>query len=1154
MAGRYFSASGRCKQFLRWMLVTIVLASFLGTATAAQAADPCGPVVGRIVNAEGNVEVQSGDVDARWLKATLNYALCEGDSVRAAERSRAAIALVNQAVLRIDQNTTLRLINIGSKPEERSFLKLLNGAIQSFSRKPRQFEINTPYLNGSIEGTEFVLRVEDKQTILTVFEGTVLAANKQGSVAVATGQSVAAEDGKAPQPRTLVRPRDAAQWALYYPPVLAALGGGTKDIPADIPASLREAIASASRGDSANAFRILDGIPPTGRNAQFYLYQAALSLSVGRVDSARADIDQALSLDPKAGLALALRSVIHVTQNDKAQALADANQAVALSPDASSPRVALSYAQQAHFQIPQARDTLLEAVKRQPDDALAWARLAELWLMLGDRGRAIKAARKATALAPDLARTQIALGFAALAEFHSAAAKTAFERAISLNSADPLPRLGLGLAKIGSGKLEEGRRELEVAVALDGSSALLRAYLGKAYFDEKRSVLDKEQFTIAKELDPLDPTAFLYDGIRKQTENQPIEALRDVEDSIERNDNRAAYRGRLLLDKDRAARGTSLARVYSDLGFVELGVNESTGSLALDPADASAHRFLSDAYQNVRRREIARVSELLQAQMLQDVNINPVQPSLSETNLNIVTLGGPSSAGFNEFTPLFQRNQVQGNVAVFGGNYGTAGGEAVVSAAQGRYSVSVGAFTYQTDGWRLNNGLDQQVYNAFVQAAVTDKLNVQAEVRHRNSKEGDLAFNFDPNEFLPLNTKEREQDTARLGLRYSPTPHSHVLFSVIHSDYEERLDKTDTSFPPYIVTDKPRATLKGNQLEAQYIQQGEQINLVVGAAHTKVNRRDNYDFSFVNPGDPFDPFNFTDQSTAEGKFQHPRAYAYANINAMPSVRWTVGASYDAFEQGTLEVKSFNPKLGVQWNVTNDVRLRAAAFKVVKPALVNNRTLEPTQVAGFNQLFDDINGVKSERYATAADWRVNRNLAAGAEFSVRKLQEPSFDGFIPAWVFEQREEQFHRLYLNWTPTTQLAIHTELVYDRYDTDIGIATQSGLPLMVKTVSLPVGVTYFSPSGLFVGVTGTAVDQEVIRNSFFTPVASGDDQFLLVDAAVGYRFANRRGIASLGVKNLFDRRFNYQDDSYREFRSEPSVGPYFPVRTILGKVSLNF
>jgi hypothetical protein len=35
-------------------------------------------------------------------------------------------------------------------------------------------------------------------------------------------------------------------------------------------------------------------------------------------------------------------------------------------------------------------------------------------------------------------------------------------------------------------------------------------------------------------------------------------------------------------------------------------------------------------------------------------------------------------------------------------------------------------------------------------------------------------------------------------------------------------------------------------------------------------------------------------------------------------------------------------------------LRAAAFRVLKRTLITDQTLEPTQVAGFNQFFDDAN--------------------------------------------------------------------------------------------------------------------------------------------------------------------------------------------------------
>ena len=175
-----------------------------------------------------------------------------------------------------------------------------------------------------------------------------------------------------------------------------------------------------------------------------------------------------------------------------------------------------------NFQLEEARAVLREAVERNPEDALAWARLAELEQMFGELGASRDAAERAVALAPELARTQMVLGFAALTRIDIDQAKAAFERAIALDSANPLPRLGLGLAIIRSGRPGDGRKEIEIAAALDPNDSLIRSYLGKAYFEEKRGPLDAEQFAIAKELDPNDPTPWLYDGIRLQTENQPV--------------------------------------------------------------------------------------------------------------------------------------------------------------------------------------------------------------------------------------------------------------------------------------------------------------------------------------------------------------------------------------------------------------------------------------------------------------------------------------------------------------------------------------------------------------------------------------------------------------------------------------------------------
>ena len=146
--------------------------------------------------------------------------------------------------------------------------------------------------------------------------------------------------------------------------------------------------------------------------------------------------------------------------------------------------------------------------------------------------------------------------------------------------------------------------QIENAVAHDPSSSLLRSYLGKAYFEERRDEPAGKQYAIAKELDPSDPTPWFYDAIRKQLDNRPVEALRDLERVIELNDNRAPFRSRLLLDEDRATRGVSLGADLRRSRLRAAGRRRGGArrSRSIRPT-AAAHRFLSDLY---RRRAAAR--------------------------------------------------------------------------------------------------------------------------------------------------------------------------------------------------------------------------------------------------------------------------------------------------------------------------------------------------------------------------------------------------------------------------------------------------------------------------------------------------------------------------------------------------------------------
>jgi len=1116
------------------MLVGRIFGAVLsGTAVfwgaAAEAAEPCTPVVGRLASVEGEVELQRAG-EGGWGRATVGQALCQRDTIRTGRYSRAAAALVNDAVLRLDESTTLYLADVTPEVSQRSLLNLIAGAIQSFSRRPRQLGVNTPYVNATVEGTEFALRVQNQETQLTVFEGRVAAANELGQARAGPGGSVVAQAGKPPEQRVIVRPRDAVQWAMYYPPILAPRGAA-------------EAASLAEAGDIAGALRALDRVPETQRDASFYVTRGGLVLRTGRVDAAQDAINRALSLEPGLGAAYALRAVIEVVQNQKAQALADGRRAVELSPGAAAPWIALSYAQQANFDLEAARGSLQTATQVQPEDALAWARLSELWLALGYRDRARAVAQRAASLAPGLERTQTVSGFASLSEFRTEEARAAFERAIALDSAAPLPRLGLGLALIREGNTQEGRRNLEIAAGLDGNDALMRAYLGKAYFHEFRGPLAAQQFEIAKELDPRDPTAYFYDAILKQADNRPVEAFHEVEEAIERNDNRAVYRSRLALDQDLAARSVSLGRIYDYLGFHDLGTSEATESLTLDPANASAHRFLSDLYLGVRRREIARVSELLQSQMLQDININPVQPSLSEANLNIQSFGGPTNPGFNEFTPLFQGNQIRADVTGLAGNDNTYGGEGVVSGIHNGLSLSAGAFHYAGDGFRPNFSLKHDIYNVFGQAALTPELNVQFELRRRQTRHGDLEQKFDPDVFNPDSQRKLHQDIARVGARWTPMPGSSFLLSAAYSYRDERLDEQEPFFGSVLATDL-RNRDKAHQTEGQYIFERPELNLVVGGGFSHVKR--NVSQALALDGIPV----FSAQSNPS--IQHPRGYTYGNFVFPKPVTWTLGVSYDHYKESGLRVGQVNPKLGARVQITNDLVLRAGVVRVLKPALVNNRTLEPTEVAGFNQLFDDINATKSWRYGIGLDWRAAKDVYAGAEATGRQIRVPVFGPDGP--FFEHQNEQLHRAYLYWTPRTDLAIGGEVVYDRFRADEGTLTQgTTVPTNLQTISVPLGIRYFHDSGFFAGLRGTLAHQNVDRSPLST-FPTGSSNFFLVDIGAGYRVPERAAIASVEVRNLFDTKFKYQDDSFREFRDEPSTGPYIPGIQIITRITFSF
>jgi hypothetical protein len=225
---------------------------------------------------------------------------------------------------------------------------------------------------------------------------------------------------------------------------------------------------------------------------------------------------------------------------------------------------------------------------------------------------------------------------------------------------------------------------------------------------------------------------------------------------------------------------------------------------------------------------------------------------------------------------------------------------------------------------------------------------------------------------------------------------------------------------------------------------------------------------------------------------------------------------------------------VTWNPFLGTTLRAAVFRVFKRTLITNQTLEPTQVAGFNQFFDDADATKSWCYGVAIDQKFSKNIYGGAAYSGRKLEVPFLLalGLGPPEVHEvDWKEQLVRAYLYWTPHPWFGLSAEYLYERFDRESELvfgAVRVGVAGIrnVKTHRFPLGINFYHPSGFSAQLKGTYIHQD----GKFQPQGSagfipGEDQFYIVDASISYRLPKRYGLISIGVKNLFNKSFKFQD-----------------------------
>ncbi|MGH7937700.1 MAG: hypothetical protein ACREFG_04275, partial [Chthoniobacterales bacterium] len=586
--------------------------------------------------------------------------------------------------------------------------------------------VQTPAANGAIRGTEFVVAVAaNGSSSFTMLDGEVEVSNAQGSVVVRNGERAEVEPGSKPRKTAVIEAINSVQWCLYYPGVLDLNELGIQPRAAS---AFRASLSAYQAGDLLAALKEY----PAGRrpaSAAEAVYRAGLFLVVGQVAKAESVLRK---IDPEAPGRQALSTLIAaVTLKDKSETK---------SPRTASEWIAESYYRQSRDDLKGALRAAQKATEIDPQFGFAWTRVANLQFSFGRVPDSKRALDKGLELAPRNPAAHALRGFLFSAENRIEDAKSSFRAAMTLDGALGDAWLGHGLCLIRQGRDEEGRRELQTAVVLEPNRAVFHSYLGKAFSnagDERRM---QKELSRAKAIDPNDPTPWLYSAIEDRQESRINQAVRELEKSIELNDNRSVYRSKFLLDQDRAVRSANLAAIYQDAGMIDLSVREATRGVDADYSNASSHLFLANSYNALRdperinlRYETPWFNELLLANLLSPVGGGPLSQFVSEQEYS--KLFEANRFGISSTSTYFSDGQLRETASQYG--------------VQDNVSYSLDTDFFYDNGRRPNNEITRSESYAEVKMQLTPRDTIFLQTKYQDTRQGDLLQRYDQTQAEP---------------------------------------------------------------------------------------------------------------------------------------------------------------------------------------------------------------------------------------------------------------------------------------------------------------------------------------------------------------------------------------------------------------------
>jgi Tfp pilus assembly protein PilF len=930
------------KKFIALMLFFGAVATSL-TAQNQPPAPNSANQAGLVLTVEGTVEVVRAG-DTRWAPATTNLALGFGDNLRTGPRSRATVQLSDLSVLRVNEKTVLEIRS--QKETKGSLLDLRLGSTYFFNRsKPSSIQFHTPLVSGAIRGTEFNLAADETgRTAVTLIEGEVALNNAQGELVLASGEQGIVEPGQPPRKTAVLHAINVIQWSLYYPAVVDPDELGLNEAGKN---ELSDSLSAYRSGDLLAALASHAGGEPASDPGR--VYYAALLLAVGQVEQTEAELKNLQT----SRLAQALRLVIASVKHDEF--------ASKETPETASEWLAQSYYLQSRSQLNEALQAARAAVKKSPNFGFAWVRVAELEFSLGRVDAAKSALERGLQLSPRNPQAFVLQGFLLAAENKTAEAFASFDHAIALDGALANAWLGRGLCKIRQGKSEAGRQDLQVAAALEPNRSDLRSYLGKAWDQTRDRKHAVKELRLAKQLDPGDPTPWLYSALLDHEYNRDNEAVDELEKSKELNGNRGVYRSKLLLDQDQAVRSANLAKIYRDAGMSDVGVREAARAVDQDYANYSAHLFLAESYDALRdprlvnlRYETPWLSQLLVADLLAPVGSVALSQNVSQ----------------QEYSRLFEGN----HIGMYNSTEYSSRGDWVQNASQygnaGNTGFAFDEYYRSENGWRPNNDVNDFNFTARFKQQLTPQDSVFFEVNYSDYSSGDVLQYYNQNAASrTLRITETQVPNLFAGYHREWSPGIHTLF--LAGRLQDTFNLNDPAAMAFVTTkngagqivgvaQRPASLAYASDLaaytaELQQIFQSASQTLVVGARY-QVGDIDTY--SLIVRSVPVD-------QTISPDLTRVSTYGYYTYQVAEPLLVTAGASYDRLEfpqnnelaplTGAESSKDqVSPKAGFRWTPAENTAFRGVWTRSLGGVFYDTSVrLEPTEIAGFNQAFRSV---------------------------------------------------------------------------------------------------------------------------------------------------------------------------------------------------------